>query len=73
MNEPNTVTGRVDTDKIIIRTMRFTLWGITILGALFLVYIIALVVASTRDNKRIDALELRVKQLETHVLESPNP
>lgn len=53
-----------ETDRVIIRTMRMALWGIVAILFFFLAYVAALVIASSRDNRRMDAIEKRLDKIE---------
>ena len=53
-------------DRIIIKTMRFAVWGLGAILVMFVTYIIATLYIGAHDNRRIDELELRVEKLEHH-------
>ena len=55
---------RRSSDRLIIKTMRFAVWGLGVIMALFAMYIIATICISLHDNKRIDELERRIEKLE---------
>ena len=51
-------------DRLIIKTMRFAVWGLGAIMVLFVTYIIATLYIGAHDNKRIDELERRIEKLE---------
>lgn len=51
-------------DRVIIRTMRFAVWGLAALGVLFCAYIVAVLYVGAHDNRRLDELQQRVELLE---------
>jgi hypothetical protein len=55
---------RKSSDRLIIKTMRFAVWGICGIMILFTTYIIATLYIGAHDNKRIDELEQRIEKLE---------
>lgn len=52
-------------DRLIIKTMRFAVWGLGAIAILFTTYIIAALYIGAHDNHRIDDLDQRVRALET--------
>lgn len=54
-----------DGDRIIIKTMRFAVWGCGAILVVFVTYIIATLYIGAHDNRRIDDLEQRVLKLES--------
>lgn len=52
-------------DRLIIKTMRFAVWGLGAVMVLFVTYIIATLYIGAHDNKRIDQLERRIEKLES--------
>lgn len=55
---------RRSSDRLIIKTMRFAVWGLAAIMILFMTYILATIYIAAHDNKRIDELEKRVEKLE---------
>lgn len=55
---------RRSSDRLIIKTMRFAVWGLGAIMVLFVTYIIATLYIGAHDNKRIDDLERRIEKLE---------
>jgi len=55
---------RRSSDRLIIKTMRFAVWGLAAIMILFATYIIATLYIGAHDNKRIDELERRMEKLE---------
>jgi len=55
---------RRSSDRLIIKTMRFAVWGICGIMILFTTYIIATLYIGAHDNRRIDDLEQRIEKLE---------
>lgn len=51
-------------DRLIIKTMRFAVWGLGAIAVLFVTYVIATFYVGMHDNRRIDDLEQRVQKLE---------
>lgn len=54
-----------EADRLIIKTMRFAVWGLGAIAILFSTYIIASLYIGAHDNHRMDELEKRVRTLET--------
>lgn len=55
---------RRSSDRLIIKTMRFAVWGLGAIMVLFTTYIIATLYIGAHDNKRVDELERRIEKLE---------
>jgi hypothetical protein len=55
---------RRSSDRIIIKTMHFAVWGLGAIAILFTTYIIATLYIGARDNSRLDELERRIEKLE---------
>ena len=55
---------RRSSDRLIIKTMRFAVWGLGAIMVLFVTYIIATLYIGAHDNKRIGDLERRIEKLE---------
>lgn len=53
-------------DRLIIKTMRFAVWGLGAVAVLFCTYIVAALYIGAHDNRRMDELEQRVQRLERH-------
>ena len=56
---------RRSSDRLIIKTMRFAVWGLGAIMVLFVTYILATLYIGAHDNKRIDDLERRIEKLES--------
>jgi putative copper export protein len=55
---------RRSSDRLIIKTMRFAVWGLGAIMVLFVTYILATLYIGAHDNKRVDELEHRIEKLE---------
>lgn len=53
-----------ETNRVIIRALRLSLHGIVLIGIVFVAYLVATMVISAHDNRRIDEIEKRVRKLE---------
>lgn len=54
-------------DRLILKTMRFAVWGLGVIAVLFVAYVFATFYVGMHDNHRIDELEQRVHKLEQKV------
>jgi AmiR/NasT family two-component response regulator len=51
-------------DRLIIRALRLGVHGIIVMGVVFVIYIVALLVATSRETSRMDEIEQRLDRIQ---------